>query len=84
MVGYSPKQYSQDACSPLVSLSHGRRGGGNSENKISNSAFSGKAAAAILLTPIAKRKKLIGGHLPGLFGYGPRPRNYGTVILTAK
>lgn len=58
--------------------------GGNSENKISNSAFNGKAAAAILLTPIAKRKKLIGGHLPGLFGYGPRPRNYGTVILTAK
>lgn len=59
-------------------------GGGDSENKISNSAFNGKAAAVILLTPIAKRKKLIGGHLPGLFGYGPRPRNYGTVILTAK
>lgn len=52
--------------------------------KKSNSAFNGKAAAAFLLTPIAKRKKPIGSHLPGLFGYGPRPRNYSTVILTVK
>lgn len=84
MVGYNPKQYSQDACSPFGLTVPWKAERGIQKIKNSNSAFNGKAAAAILLTPIAKRKKLIGSHLPGLFGYGPRPRNYGTVILTVK